>query len=258
MPRDADSRYSRRRVLAQLLTGAGAALLAGCEAASRSPWFSRFLGLGEHMTRGAQRLVTSRRSLAQEFDEADLSPEFRSNGTSNPKSAAYQAHAGNAFADWALRVDGLVEAPATFTLAELRNLPSRTQITRHDCVEGWSAIGKWTGVPLSEVLSRVVPLTSARFAVFHCADPMPSGDLYYESIDMEDAYHPQTLLAYELNGNVLPIANGAPLRLRVERQLGYKMAKYVMRVELVASFAHLGRGKGGYWPDRGYEWFAGI
>ena len=258
MPRDAKTRFSRRRVLAQLLTGAGAVLLAGCEAASRSPWFAKVLGLGEHVTRSAQRLVTSRRSMAQEFDEADLSPEFRSNGTSNPKSAAYQAHVSNAFADWALQVDGLVETPATFTLAELRNLPSRTQITRHDCVEGWSAIGKWTGVPLSEVLSRVTPPASARFAVFHCADPMPSGDAYYESIDMEDAYHPQTILAYELNDEVLPIPNGAPVRLRVERQLGYKMAKYVMRIELVESFAQLGRGKGGYWPDRGYEWFAGI
>ena len=124
-------------------------------------------------------------------------------------------------------------------------MPSRTQITRHDCVEGWSAIGKWTGVPLSEVLARVGPSDSARYVVFHCADLMSSGDLYYESIDMEDAYHPQTILAYGLNDAVLPIANGAPLRLRLERQLGYKMAKYVMRIELVASFAHLGRGRAG-------------
>jgi len=258
MPRDHRSRVSRRRVLAQLLTGAGAALLAGCEAASRTQWFPRILGVGEHLTRGAQHLLTSRRSMAQEFTEADLSPQFRSNGTSNPDSAVYQAHASNGFADWALRVEGLVTSPATLTLAQLRGMPSRTQITRHDCVEGWSAIGKWTGVPLSEVLARVTPSGSARYVVFHCADPMSSGELYYESIDMEDAYHPQTMLAYELNGAVLPIANGAPVRLRVERQLGYKMAKYVMRIELVESFAHLGRGKGGYWEDRGYEWFAGI
>lgn len=258
MPRDHRSRVSRRRVLAQLLTGAGAALLAGCEAASRTQWFPGILGVGEHLTRGAQHLFSSRRSMAQEFTEADLSPQFRSNGTSNPDNAVYQAHARNGFADWALRVDGLVASPSTLTLAQLRGLPSRTQITRHDCVEGWSAIGKWTGVPLSEVLARVTPSDSARYVVFHCADPMSSGELYYESIDLEDAYHPQTMLAYELNGAVLPIANGAPVRLRVERQLGYKMAKYVMRVELVESFAHLGRGKGGYWEDRGYEWFAGI
>jgi DMSO/TMAO reductase YedYZ molybdopterin-dependent catalytic subunit len=258
MSRDPQSRVSRRRVLAQLLTGAGAALLAGCEAASRTQWFPKILGVGEHLTRGAQHLLTSRRSMAQEFEEADLSPQFRSNGTSNPRSPAYQAHARNGFADWALQVDGRVASPAALTLAQLRAMPSRTQITRHDCVEGWSAIGKWTGVPLSEVLARVKPSDSARYVVFHCADQMSSGDLYYESIDMEDAYHPQTILAYGLNDAVLPIANGAPLRLRVERQLGYKMAKYVMRIELVASFAHVGRGKGGYWEDRGYEWFAGI
>jgi DMSO/TMAO reductase YedYZ molybdopterin-dependent catalytic subunit len=258
MPRDRQSRVSRRRVLAQLLTGAGAALLAGCDAAPRTQWFPKVLGVGEHLTRGAQHLLTSRRSMAQEFEEADLSPQFRSNGTSNPHSPAYQAHVHNGFADWALQVDGLVASPATLTLAQLRAMPSRTQITRHDCVEGWSAIGKWTGVPLSEVLARVKPSDSARYVVFHCADQMSSGDLYYESIDMEDAYHPQTILAYGLNDAVLPIANGAPLRLRVERQLGYKMAKYVMRIELVASFAHVGRGKGGYWEDRGYEWFAGI
>jgi len=258
MPRDPQSRVSRRRVLTQLLTGAGAALLAGCEAASRTRWFPKILGVGEHLTRGAQHLLTSRRSMAQEFEEADLSPQFRSNGTSNPHSPAYQAHARNGFTDWALQVDGLVASPATLTLAQLRAMPSRTQITRHDCVEGWSAIGKWAGVPLSEVLARVKPSDSARYVVFHCADQMSSGDLYYESIDMEDAYHPQTILAYGLNDAVLPIANGAPLRLRVERQLGYKMAKYVMRIELVASFAHVGRGKGGYWEDRGYEWFAGI
>jgi DMSO/TMAO reductase YedYZ molybdopterin-dependent catalytic subunit len=257
MRADRGSRLTRRRIV-QLLTGAGAALLAGCDAASRTRWFPKLLGAGEHLTRGAQHLASSRRSMAQEFTEADLSPQFRSNGTSNPDDPAYQAQAANGFADWALVVDGLVEAPAKFTLAELRALPSRTQITRHDCVEGWSAIGKWTGVQLTELLARVRPRDDARFAVFHCADRMSSGEPYYESIDMEDAYHPQTILAYALNDAVLPIPNGAPIRLRVERQLGYKMAKYVMRIELVESYAQVGHGRGGYWEDRGYEWFAGI
>jgi DMSO/TMAO reductase YedYZ molybdopterin-dependent catalytic subunit len=126
-------------------------------------------------------------------------------------------------------------------------------------VEGWSAIGKWKGTPLSEVLARVRPKASARYVVFHCADPMDrAGSMYYESIDMEDAYHPQTILAYELNDRTLPIPNGAPIRVRIERQLGYKMAKYIMRLELVEDFSHIGRGKGGYWEDRGYEWYAGI
>ncbi len=126
-------------------------------------------------------------------------------------------------------------------------------------MEGWSAIGKWKGAKLAALLERVQPLPNARYVVFHCADPMDdAGTLYYESIDMEDAYHPQTILAYEMNDQTLPIKNGAPIRVRIERQLGYKMAKYIMRIELVESFAQIGGGKGGYWEDDGYEWYAGI
>ena len=175
-------------------------------------------------------------------------------------SDAYRQLAQNAFADYRLVVDGLVDAPASLSLAEIRALPSRTQITRHDCVEGWSAIAKWKGVKLAALLESVRPKPGARFVVFHCADPMASDgtDLYYESIDLEDAFHSQTILAYEMNDAALPIANGAPIRLRVERQLGYKHAKYIMRLELVESFAGIGGGKGGYWEDQGYQWFAGI
>ena len=150
--------------------------------------------------------------------------------------------------------------PLQLSLDEIHALPSRTQITRHDCVEGWSAIGKWKGARLAALLDAAQPQPSARYVVFHCADPMANDgtDFYYESIDFDDAYHEQTILAYELNDAALPIKNGAPLRLRVERQLGYKHAKYVMRVELVASYAHIAGGRGGYWEDRGYQWFAGI
>jgi DMSO/TMAO reductase YedYZ molybdopterin-dependent catalytic subunit len=251
---------NRRRFLGHALSGAGLLLLAGCDALSRSDWFPKVLGGAERLARGAHSLLTSRKSMAQEFSEADLSPHFRSNGTAMPENAEYAALARNGFADWALEVDGLVEAPARYSLAALRGMASRTQITRHDCVEGWSAIGKWTGVPLHVVLGQVRPKPSARYLVFYCADPMESdgSSKYYESIDMEDAYHPQTILAYELNGETLPIPNGAPVRLRVERQLGYKMAKYIMRIELVDSFAHIGGGQGGYWEDQGYEWYAGI
>jgi DMSO/TMAO reductase YedYZ molybdopterin-dependent catalytic subunit len=197
--------------------------------------------------------------MAQEFSEADLSPEFRSNGTANPDSEEYQALLRSGFANWRLQVHGLVGRPAQLTLEQLRAMPSRTQITRHDCVEGWSAIGKWKGVPLREVFALVEPARAARYVVFYCADPMDeSGARYYESIDMEDAYHPQTLLAYELNDRALQVANGAPLRVRFERQLGYKMAKYLMRIELVDSYAHIEGGMGGYWEDEGYEWYAGI
>ena len=196
--------------------------------------------------------------MAKEYTEADLSPVFPTNGTSDPNDSDYQALAQRHFADWRLKIGGLVKNAARFSLSELRQFPSRTQITRHDCVEGWSAIGKWKGVPLGELLTRVQPLASARYAVFHCADPDDEDQYYYESIDLEDVYHPQTILAYELNDQPLPIANGAPLRLRVERQLGYKMAKYVMRIELVDSFDSIAGGRGGYWEDRGYEWYAGI
>ena len=250
---------SRRRFLLRTLFTASAAILAGCDRLSRTSWVPGILRTGERFNRGVQQALTPRNALAQEFSEADLSPEFRSNGTASPDDPEYQRLAAADFADWKLRIDGLVEAPAQLSLSQLRSLKSRTQITRHDCVEGWSAIGKWTGVPLSEVLQLVRPLPTARYVVFHCADPMDDdGTRYYESIDMDDARHPQTILAYELNGQTLPIANGAPLRVRIERQLGYKMAKYIMRIELVEQYKHIGGGNGGYWEDQGYEWYAGI
>src|SRR5438876_11837215 len=198
--------------------------------------------------------------MAQEFSEADLSPSFRSNGTAEPDSEAYVALAAKGFADYKLEVGGLAASPRSFSLAELRALESRTQITRHDCVEGWSAIGKWKGAKLAAILEAAQLKPAARFVVFYCADPMAGDgtDLYYESIDLDDAFHPQTILAYELNDAPPPVKNGAPLRLRVERQRGYKHAKYLMRLEVVDSFANIAGGKGGYWEDQGYQWFAGI
>jgi len=253
-------RNDRRRFLVRLLAGVGTVFLSGCDKLSRTEWFTNLLSTDERLSYRAHRLVSSRKSMAQEFTEADLSPSFRSNGTSLPNNPQYQALAKNGFSEWALEVGGMVERPLKFTLAQLHELPSRTQITRHDCVEGWSAIAKWKGVPLHEVLLLVRPLSQARYIVFYCADPMEEDGTknYYESIDMEDAYHAQTILAYELNGKTLPVENGAPLRVRIERQLGYKMAKYIMRIELVENFDHIARGKGGYWEDEGYEWYAGI
>ncbi len=248
----------RRRFLAAAVQATGLLLLAGCDNLSRTDWFQGLLGRAEGVTRRVQRMLTSRKAMAKEFTEADLSPVFPANGTRNPDNPAYQALVRNNFADWKLEIGGLVQRPASFSLAELGELPSRTQITRHDCVEGWSAIGKWKGAPLSALLARVLPLSSARYVVFHCADPDEDGQHYYESLDFEDAFHPQTILAYELNDHTLPIAHGAPIRLRVERQLGYKMAKYVMRIELVESFEAIAGGQGGYWEDQGYEWYAGI
>ena len=253
------NKSKRRTFLLRALTASSVLLLSGCERLSRSEWFPKVLDSAEKLTQATQRLITPRKAMAQEFTQADLSPQFRSNGTSNPENPQYQALAANNFADYRLQVGGLVARPTSFSLAELRGLPSRTQITRHDCVEGWSAIGKWKGTPLSIVLDQVQPKPEARYVVFYCADPMDAlGTRYYESIDMDDAHHPQTILAYELNDQVLPIANGAPIRVRIERQLGYKMAKYITGILVVDSFANIGDGKGGYWEDQGYEWYAGI
>ncbi len=254
------ARPPRRRFLGRAAAAGGALLLSGCDALSRSAWFPRLLGSGESLSAAAQRLLTSRKALAQEFSDADRSPEFRSNGTAMPNNPDYEALSARAFVDYRLAVGGLVEKPASFSLAELRALPSRTQTTRHDCVEGWSAIGKWQGARLSALLEMVKPRPEARYVMFYCADPMEADGTapYYESIDFDDAFHEQTILAYQLNDRPLPIKNGAPIRLRVERQLGYKHAKYIMRIELVESFAHIAGGKGGYWEDYGYEWYAGI
>jgi len=248
------------------LKGAGAALgglwLAACDRLNASPAVTGVLQSAEGLTRRAQRLVMDRKALAREFPPAAISRDFRANGSVAPDDPAYLAHEAAGFADWRLVVDGLVERPLALTLAELRALPARSQITRHDCVEGWSSIGKWTGARLGPLLDRTGLKPEARYLIFHCADsldPNPDGSgRYYESIDLVDAYHPQTILAYEMNDAVLPVPHGAPLRLRVERQLGYKHAKYVMRIEAVEDFAHIGRGRGGFWEDRGYEWYAGI
>jgi len=251
---------ARRQFLRITLGTAVTLSLGGCDDLSETEWLPKLLGAGETLNRSLQQAIGGRRTMAQEFAPGDLSPDFRSNGTSEPDNPQYRAMVANGFSDYVLKVEGLVDKPATFSLEQLRGLPSRTQITRHDCVEGWSAIGKWKGAKLSALLNAVQPKPDARFVVFHCADPMEAGGAspYYESIDMDDAYHAQTILAYELNDKTLPVPNGAPIRLRVERQLGYKHAKYIMRIELVSSFEKIAGGEGGYWEDNGYEWYAGI
>jgi DMSO/TMAO reductase YedYZ molybdopterin-dependent catalytic subunit len=253
------SSINRRGFLTRALMVSGAAILAGCDKLSQSEWFIEVLSSAETVNRKVQHLITPRRAMAAEFTEADLSPRFKSNGTHEPADPEYQALAKDGFVNWKLIVGGLVEKPASLSLTQLRALPSRIQITRHDCVEGWSCIGKWKGARLSALLEQVKPLPAAQYVVFHCYDSLDvSGNKYYESIDFDDAFHPQTILAYEMNDKDLPVAYGAPLRLRVERQLGYKMAKYLKGIELVESFENIQGGKGGYWEDQGYEWYAGI
>jgi DMSO/TMAO reductase YedYZ molybdopterin-dependent catalytic subunit len=246
---------NRRRFIA---TGTSGLLLGGCDRLNNSAQFRGVLRSAEKLTMASQRLISPRDALAREFRESDISPIFRSNGTRVPGTDEYAQHAAEQFANWRLQVDGLVTHPLSIPLRTLRTLPHKTQITRHDCVEGWSAIGKWTGAQLGPLLQSVGLKPDARYLVFHCADTLGPDGRYYESIDLIDAFHPQTILAYDMNGAALAEPHGAPLRLRVERQLGYKHAKYVMRIEAVSSFASMRGGRGGFWEDLGYEWYAGI
>lgn len=253
-----ENAMKRRQFLKGTLGAASLVALAGCDNLTQSNWFPGVLNQAEKLTALVQRVITPANALAKEYTDSDVSTVFPANGNTDPGTAEYAAHVESDFDRWQVEIVGLVEAPTSWSLAALKELPARTQITRHDCVEGWSAIGKWTGVPLSELMHRVQPLPTAKYAVFHCADIDDEGLAYYESMAIPDCYHPQTILAYELNGKPLDIPHGAPLRLRFERQLGYKQAKYVRRIELVESLFGIGGGKGGYWEDQGYEWYAGI
>ena len=250
----------RRRFITGAAAGLAGVALGGRTALAASWWDA--LGSAEALTMGWQRSLLTRQALAPEFPESALSPAFRANGSTNPGESAYKKLVQGNFAGWRLEVGGLVDTPLRLSLSDLRALPSRTQITRHDCVEGWSCIGKWTGVPLGEVLKRAGVKTTAKFIVFYCADAfeqtLDGSGQYYESVDLVDAFHPQTLLAYDMNNAALTVPHGAPLRLRLERQLGYKMAKYLMKIEAVTGFEKIGRGNGGFWEDRGYQWYAGI
>nr|WP_245396336.1 molybdopterin-dependent oxidoreductase [Jiella sonneratiae] len=254
---------SRRRFLTGA-TLASAGTLSGCfdPLGNRDSSVRGVLETANSLTYRVQRMLLGSDDLAREYSESEIRQPQRPNGSTDPRDGDYRQMAGENFASYRLKIGGLVDAPLEVSLDELRAMPARTQITRHDCVEGWSCIAKWTGVPLAGLIDQVRPKTSARFVVFECFDTMENGFTgpikYYESIDLHDARHPQTILAYGLNGAPLPVSNGAPLRVRVERQLGYKMAKYIRSLTLTDDLAAYGDGNGGYWEDRGYEWFAGI
>ncbi|KQM18420.1 molybdopterin-dependent oxidoreductase [Novosphingobium sp. Leaf2] len=248
---------TRRGLIQTGMIGAGSLLLPGCDKIAQNPAVLDTLGQSEKLHRLTQRAL-GRNALAREYRESEMSPVFRANGSREVVDPAYRAQLAQGFANWALRIDGLVEQPLAIPLHALRTMPQRAQITRHDCVEGWSAIGRWQGPRLSMLLDIAGLKPAARYLVFHCADRY-LGKPYYESIDLVDAFHPQTILAWAMNGKPLEEAHGAPLRLRVERQLGYKHAKFVSRIEAVASLAGLYGGKGGYWEDaEAYAWYAGI
>ena len=247
---------NRRELINGLSLGAGGLLLGGCDKLNADPRVRQILVGAEGLHQRSQRIIAS--GLAREYRRDQMSPTFRTNGNIRPASASYLAHAATNFADWRLVIDGLVARPLTLSLRDLGAFPQRAQITRHDCVEGWSAIGKWQGPLLSDLLKAAGLSDRAKYIVFHCADSFDSRP-YYESIDLYDAFHPQTIMALLMNDRRLPMGHGAPLRLRVERQLGYKHAKFVMRIEARERIDNLYQGKGGFWEDAaGYQWYAGI
>lgn len=247
---------TRRRLITSGLAAAGATGLGvAARLADRygliPPDSGGIYGVGETLTYASQRLLTSRHSLAREFSRSEISKVAPVNGEP-PENETYQRLLAGGFADWRLMVDGLVARPASFSLAELKQCPSSSQITHQACEEGWSFIAEWTGVALSYVLNFVGARPQAKYVVFSAFDPG------WDSIDMADAWHPQTLLAYGMNGQELPTRHGAPVRLRVARQLGYKSGKYLSRITVVDTVKNIGKGLGGVAPEFGYSWYAGI
>jgi len=248
---------SRRTFIEGIATSAGLALT-GCTQ-TEPPTYGNVLRMGDLLTYKAHRLLLPAQSLAREYDYRDIS-SVPAIGTTNPADPnksifnkefgpAYDRLRANRFVDWRLIVEGSVTRPRAFSLSDLKRMLSRTQITRHTCEEGWSAIAQWTGVPLRNVLHAVGTRTTARFVQFHAYDS------YADGIDMLDALHPQTILAYGMNGRDLPISHGAPLRARVETQLGYKSLKFLRRIVVTDHFDDQGRHGN---IQNGWSWYAGI
>ena len=246
----------RRLFVATSLSSLG---LSGCgyhlgNKLTENAWIHNAIGIAQPLNHA----VIGTRGMARLYRDSDVDVDFRVNGFDPPADPAYARFVAEAYRPYRLTVAGLIDNPRSYSVAQLRAMPLLTQITRHDCVEGWSAIGKWTGVRMADVLTAAAPQKGARYVVFHCMDKSEDGASYYESLDLHQAAHPQALLALDLNDKPLDAQHGAPVRLRVPTQLGYKSAKWVERIEVVASFDHIGGGKGGYWEDNGYEWYAGI
>ena len=248
---------SRRKLISWGL--AATAGVAGLSVAARiaqkyaliPPDHGGIYGLGETLTYASHRLLT-RHSLAREFSQSQISKPPLVNEMP-PLNDAYKRLQAGGFADWRLTVTGMVDRPSSFSLAQLRSYPRRSQITQIACEEGWSYIAEWIGVPLSHVLDLVGVQPQARYIVYLSIDPD-----WWDSIDMSDAMHPQTFLAYGMNGDELPVGNGGPLRLRVPRQLGYKSVKFVTHLTVTDSLKGFGKGLGSMEPEAGYAWYAGI
>lgn len=241
----------RRLMLGSSAMGVGG-LLGGCELIENGPRRPGLYGLSDTLTLATQRFLLRDQPLVREFGPEAISAVFPTINTTDPDNPDYRRSKASGFSDWRLPVSGLVERPAAFTLAALRAMPARTQVTLHSCEQGWSAIGGWTGVPLSHVLASVGLKPEARFIVIRTVDG------WWDSYDLFDALHPQTILAYGMNGGALPVAHGAPVRLRVERQLGYKSLKYLASIEATDRVDGLGQGRGSMVSEMGFSWYAGI
>lgn len=246
-------KISRRALLA------GGAATGGLLAAGTAVaiGFNSLYRTGEALTLASHRLLlaSTGQPLAREFDVDDISPNFPVVGTSMPEVENYQLQLAGGFSEWRLAIDGLVRRPTSLSLAELKLMPVRTQITAHSCERGWTAIAQWTGVQLSYLLNLVEPVATARYVVIYCVDG------WYDSyrLDAFEALHPQTILAYGMNGRDMPTAHGAPVRLRVERQLGWKSLKFVNRIQLVDRLDQIGDGKGSFVADEyEFQWYGGI
>jgi DMSO/TMAO reductase YedYZ molybdopterin-dependent catalytic subunit len=251
------SNISRRSFITTGLTlAAGASGIALAARVARHhglipPDAGALYGAGETLTYAAQRLL-ARHAMAREFSRAEISVNPFANEVDPLGDEFNRLQAGN-FKDWRVTVDGMAARPASLSLAEIKSFPTRTQITMNGCEEGWTYIAEWTGVPLSYILDRVGALPQVRYVVYRSIQPD-----WWESIDMADALHPQTLLAHGMNGNELTVPFGGPLRLRVPRQLGYKNVKYINRLTLTDTLKPFGKGMGGSSADGGYAWYAGI
>jgi DMSO/TMAO reductase YedYZ molybdopterin-dependent catalytic subunit len=251
------SKLTRRRLITTGLAATAGAL--GLGAAARigqsyglvPPDHGGIYGLGETLTYASQRLLT-RHSLAREFSRSQISKRPMANEIA-PLSEEFKRLQAGGFAHWRVSVDGMVGRPATFSLDQLKSHPSQNQITMLQCEEGWSYIAEWIGVPLSHILQSVEVHPQARYVVYYSIQPD-----WWESIDMADALHPQTYLAYGMNGDVLPVGNGGPLRLRLPRQLGYKSVKFITHLTVTDSMKGFGKGLGSSSPESGYAWYAGI
>ena len=251
------SNISRRKLIAAGI--AGTAGVTGLAAASRvaenygliPPDSGGLFGIGESLTYASQRLISSH-SLAREFPRSEISKVPFANEIA-PLSADFKRLQAGGFVDWRLAIDGMVDRPASFSVAQLKDLPSRSQITHLACEEGWSYIAEWTGVPLSHVLDAVGVKPQAKYVVYFSSEPG-----WWDSIDMSDALHPQTFVAYGLNGGELPVGNGGPLRMRLPRQLGYKSVKFISRLTVTDNLKKFGKGLGSSAPEAGYAWYAGI